>query len=152
MQSNKGFTLIELLVVVAVIGILTAILLVNLVGIRERGADTKKKSDLNQIKNALRLYYNDIQSYPSQHNCGPNTCFRACGGATCVEGSEMNDGGGTVYLKSVPEYTQYWVSADRETFYIGVPLTNSSDPEAAASGAKCGVSSPTPGVFYVCTD
>ena len=46
---QSGFTLIELLVVVALIGVLTG-LLANMVGIRERGADTKVKNDLNQLK------------------------------------------------------------------------------------------------------
>lgn len=147
--KKSGFTLIELLVVVAIIGVLTAVLLVNLVGIRERAADTKKKADLNQMKSAMRLYYNDFQGYPA--NSGGS--IQACGGAACAEGSEMNNGA-TVYMKSVPEYTEYWVSADRESYYIGVTLTNLSDPEAAASFDRCGslIGAETEGMFYVCSD
>lgn len=144
---QTGFTLIELLVVVAIIGVLTAVLLVNMVGIRERGADTKKKADLNSMKSALRLYYNDHQSYPDDTGG-----LIACNDAACGEGDEMNNGSGTVYMKSVPEFTEYSVSADGESFYIGVPLANVSDSEAAESGSRCGVSTPTEGVFYVCAD
>lgn len=148
--EKKGFTLIELLVVVAIIGVLTAVLLVNLVGIRERAADTKKKADLAQMKNAMRLYYNDNQEYPD--NNGGN--IQACGGGDCAVGAEMNNGSGTVYMKSVPEYDEYWVSADGDAYYISVALTNVSDQDAADSFDKCGslIGSEVEGTFYVCSD
>lgn len=145
---KKGFTLIELLVVVAIIGVLTAVLLVNLVGIRERGADTKKKSDLNQLRTSLRLYYNDFQAYPAATG---NTIV-ACGGAACSEGDEMNDNAGTVYMREVPEYTDYNVFNNSNSFYVGVVLDNLSDPDIATSVSKCGVTGATPGAFYVCSD
>jgi len=157
-MKNKGFTLIELLVVVAIIGVLTAVLLVNLVGIRERGADTKKKSDLNQLKSALRLYYNDEQNYPEASSgliqgCGSN------GVSTCIGDpdssgfpSTLQNSTGTVYMKEVPEYTAYSTDVNRDTFFVGVALTNASDPEAAASMARCGAPATPAGIFYVCTD
>jgi prepilin-type N-terminal cleavage/methylation domain-containing protein len=154
--KKAGFTLIELLVVVAIIGVLTAVLLVNLVGIRERAADTKRKSNLNQVKSSLRLYYNDNQSYPSSASCGVDkTCFVSCSGGNCTEGSEMNSGvGGTVYMKSVPEYDTYTIDASRETFTMGVELTNASDPDIAVSVSNCGVTpaEAADNTFYICTD
>ncbi len=63
-KKEKGFTLIELLVVIFIIGVLTAVVLPNLIGARQRGRDAKRKQDLESIKNALRLYYNDNQAYP----------------------------------------------------------------------------------------
>lgn len=56
--------MVELLVVISIIATLTAILLPNFMGARERARDAQKKQDLGAIKNALRLYYNDNQSYP----------------------------------------------------------------------------------------
>lgn len=152
LKINTGFTLIELLVVIAIIGVLTAVLLVNLVGIRERGADTKKKADLNQLKNALRLYYNDYQAYPSASGGILMGCTDGTSACAQVGGSSLTNASGTVYMKEVPEYVEYSVGAGSETFYVGVTLSNPSDPEAAASGSKCGVGVPTEGVFYVCTD
>jgi prepilin-type N-terminal cleavage/methylation domain-containing protein len=63
-MRSKGFTLIELLVAISIIAVLTAVLLPNFMGARERARDAQKKQDLYAIKNALRLYYNDHQSYP----------------------------------------------------------------------------------------
>jgi general secretion pathway protein G len=61
---NKGFSLIELLVVISIMGVLTAVLVMNFVGARQKAQDSKKVQDLNSLKNALRLYYNDNQNYP----------------------------------------------------------------------------------------
>jgi len=62
---KKGFTLVELLVTIAIIATLSAILLPNFMGARQKAADAKKIQDMNMIKNALRTYYNDKQTYPA---------------------------------------------------------------------------------------
>lgn len=64
MKKNKGFSLIELLVVISIIGVLTTVLVMNFVGSRERARDAQTIQNLNSLKNALRMYYNDNQSYP----------------------------------------------------------------------------------------
>ncbi len=62
--SEKGFTLIELLVTIAIIGILSSVLLVNLSGFRERTRDVQRKRDLRTLQTALELYRADSTSYP----------------------------------------------------------------------------------------
>lgn len=64
-KKNKGFTLIELLVVIAIIGILAAIGLSALTSARKKARDSKRKSDLREVANALELYYSDNGRYPS---------------------------------------------------------------------------------------
>lgn len=66
-MKRNGFTLIELMVVVAIIGILTALVTVNLSDARERARDVQRKTDLKAIQGALELYKNDQlpQSYPA---------------------------------------------------------------------------------------
>lgn len=123
--KNKGFSLIELLVVISIIGVLAGVLLMNFVGVRERAADTKRKNDLVQLKKALRLYYNDNQAYPS------NTArFPAGGNFTSVDGS-------VVYMKDVPEYSEYAVSSDGERFALTIVLDNLSDKDLENSQDKC---------------
>ena len=68
---KRGFTLIELLIVVAIIGVLATLLMSNFVGVRQRGRDAERKSDLRRIQSALEMYRADIGSYPvALPSCG----------------------------------------------------------------------------------
>lgn len=49
--------MIELLVVIAIIGILSSVVLASLNSAREKARDSRRKSDLGQIRTALTLYY-----------------------------------------------------------------------------------------------
>lgn len=123
-SHRQGFTLIELLVVISVIGILAALLLTNLVGVRGRAADAKTKNDLNQLKKALRLYYNDNQAYPAD------------GGVP--SSGDFDDGAGTVYMKDVPVgFTYYAPVTGGDEFLLQAELTNPSDADIAASQTRC---------------
>lgn len=70
-HSNKGFTLIELLVVIAIIGLLASVVLVSLNKARAKARDARRQSDLDSIKVALELYYDNHNSYPTG---GFDTC------------------------------------------------------------------------------
>ena len=63
-KVSKGFTLIEILVVIAIIGILSAIILVSLNSARTNAKDARIVSDLTQMRNSLELYYDgSTQTY-----------------------------------------------------------------------------------------
>lgn len=72
--NNKGFTLIELLVVIAIIGLLSTLAVVSLSSAREKARDARRKHDLQNIKTALDLYYDDHGYYP------PSSCGYDCNG------------------------------------------------------------------------
>jgi prepilin-type N-terminal cleavage/methylation domain-containing protein len=57
-KNNKGFTLIELLVVIGILAILLAITLIAINPARQFGQanDTKRRSDITQILNAVGQY------------------------------------------------------------------------------------------------
>ena len=63
-KNQKGFTLVELLVVIAIIGILATLLLLQLGVARQRARDAKRIADVNQIRTASELYFDDNGNYP----------------------------------------------------------------------------------------
>lgn len=146
-SSNRGFTLIELLVVISVIGILAALLLTNLVGVRGRAADARIKNDMDQLKKALRLYYNDHQAYP--------------GAGEVPSSGDFDDGAGTLYMKDVPTDVTYYANvAGDDEFLLHAVLSNPSDGDIVASQNRCNPEGrtyytggePTNVDYFVCED
>lgn len=155
-KNIDGFTLIELLVVIAIIAILVAFVVSNFLGARQRAKDVKKKSELQQVKSALRLYYNDFNTYPLPNTTQTNR-LDACGSAvspavpsTTCDSSVCNgqfaaggvSGCETVYMKQLPPATDYVWSykqqSSGEDFCLWATLDNVSDSEILKSHAKCG--------------
>ena len=62
-RSSRGFTLVELLVVIAIISILATLLLLQLGVARAKARDAKRIADINQVRSALELYFDDNGSY-----------------------------------------------------------------------------------------
>ena len=125
--SSKGFTLVELLIVISIIGVLSALLMANFIGVRQRARDSQRKSDLRQIQSALELYKSDSSSstYPS---AVPN--------ATCSNSrvliADTSNCNSTVYMKRVPldpMGTSYYYSysASTDTYILASCLENPSD-------------------------
>ena len=63
--SAAGFTLVELMVVIAIIGMISSIVALNLTGTQETAKVAKAKADLKQIDSAIILYHSEASEYPS---------------------------------------------------------------------------------------
>ena len=64
-RRSKGFTLIELLIVVAIIGIIAAIAIPNLLNAIDRGKQKRTMADLRSIGTAVEAYAVDTNIYPT---------------------------------------------------------------------------------------
>src|SRR5512136_2115508 len=63
-KTAKGFTLIELLIVVAIIGIIAAIAIPNLLNAIDRGKQKRTMADMRSIGTAVESYAVDNNVYP----------------------------------------------------------------------------------------
>ncbi len=63
--NKKGFTLIELLIVVAIIGIIAAIAIPNLLNAIQRGKQKRTMADMRAIGTAVEAYAVDNNFYPA---------------------------------------------------------------------------------------
>ncbi len=79
-EAFTGFTLIELLVVIAIIGILASVVIASLNSARAKSRDTARIAQLEQIEQAINMYYLDNGYYPQiqdgagfESSCGSQT-------------------------------------------------------------------------------
>lgn len=128
MKKDRGLTLIELLIVVIIIGILTSLIFANFAGIRYRGRDSQRKSDVQQIRSALEIYRADTRSYP--------TTLPSCGGALTF--------GTTIYMQKIPcdplgEDYIYAYTLGSYTLYACLENTSDSarDGDDGSANDKC---------------
>jgi general secretion pathway protein G len=64
-RPARGFTLIELLVVVAIMAVLAALIVPNVLDRADDARRTAARTDVNNLMQALKLYKLDNQRYPS---------------------------------------------------------------------------------------
>ena len=160
---KKGFTLIELLVAISIIAILSGLLLSNLNDARARARDANKKANLGQLKTALRLYYNDYQTYPA----GNGSVIQGCGDSgtsNCPLTGPFQAGDPViVYMKTLPGSDTtplgYYMCTGGDDFRTILELENASDEEITTSQARCPNIGCTVGAityqatdYIVCTD
>ena len=64
-RHQKGFTLIELMVVLAIIGVLAALIVPNVLSRADDARITAARTDVGNLMQALKLYKLDNQRFPS---------------------------------------------------------------------------------------
>lgn len=87
---HKGFTLVELLISVSIIAILIAIGMASYSTINKQSRDTKRKSDIQQLRSALEMYR-------SQNGYYPNT-----GGGAYTDASGLSGALSPTYIPAIP--------------------------------------------------
>jgi len=64
-RRQRGFTLIELMVVLAIIGVLAALIVPNVIGRADDARVTAARTDVGNLMQALKLYRLDNLRYPT---------------------------------------------------------------------------------------
>jgi prepilin-type N-terminal cleavage/methylation domain-containing protein len=64
-RGEGGFTLLELLIVIAILGIIAAVVVLNLSKITGRGYVEAANAELDAVRTATQVYYIDNGSWPA---------------------------------------------------------------------------------------
>jgi type II secretion system protein G len=129
-----GFTMIELLIVIVIMGILSAIGLGTFTSSQQKARDSKRKSNIRSISDALETYYNDFGSYPVS---GDGDIFGCGAGAVeeCVPGGQWENtdiGIDTIYMIQIPEDPnsgKYYYISDGTKYQLYAHLENDKDKD-----------------------
>lgn len=91
--KSRGFTLIELVVVTGAIAIFAsaAFFILNPPAQLDKAKDTKRRSDIKQVANAVDLYYQDYNCFPDEESTN----------LSLYQGSNLAVGS-TIYMNKIP--------------------------------------------------
>lgn len=65
-NKQKGLTLVELMVVIVIIGLISGIVVFNVLPAADKAAVSTARTDIKRLQTALTQYRLDNQSYPNQ--------------------------------------------------------------------------------------
>ena len=124
MRKEKGFTLIELLIVVAIIGIIAAIAIPNLLNAIDRGKQKRTMADMRSIGTAIESYAVDNNFYPK--------------GMANVAAAGITTHVSPIYMKTVPTTDGWQNPWDVDSTATGSEYTITSSAKDGTQGTNNG--------------
>ncbi len=128
-----------MIIVVGIISILSVAILtiINPLEQLQKANDSKRKSDISQLKNALELYYQDAGVYPP--NPGPSD-YRIKG----LDGNPVDWGTSwKPFISILPKDPNssktyvYFSSSAGQAYWLYASLDRETDPSSCNDGAAC---------------
>jgi type II secretion system protein G len=129
-RNSKGFTLIELLIVVAIIGIIVAIAIPNLLNAIQRAKQKRTMGDMRTSGTAAEAYAIDFNHYPAAAGYAPPT-----GLTIPPTGTFGASTGSTFQAKVTPTYIRVLPLSDGwNSWFLYGSSTNASDYVILSNG------------------
>lgn len=131
MAKNKGFTLVELMIVIAVLSVLLGMVLIAIdpQKVIEDTKDSRARAEMNQLKTALQLYFNDNNAYP-EGTCNGDGCRTGILATALVP----------TYIKALPDVVggsfEFFYQGETADYDAGINLNNAVNDDNNTV-AKC---------------
>lgn len=131
-NKSRGFSILELLTTILIISLLTVSSYLVIPKLIKKAYDSRRKTDLDKIKNVLEIYYNNGYRYPDE--------LPACGQPLTY--------GNQILLPSFPcdpiTHQPYYYQTKKinsQSFRVYTILANSDDPSISRVGCQGGCGS-----------
>ena len=131
--NQKGFTLIELLVVIAILGVIAAVVALNIAGFFGRGTLQAANTELHQAQTAIIAMMADAESNLIITGGSTNVTWAGESGTIIVPGTDGIDRDASSYIYG-PFRAVYTVNVDPDSGVYGIGQITHGDCDPGTSG------------------